>query len=170
MACWHDFALPDGWLVAGAVVQTVWNDAFNLPPDHGIDDIDLIYFDPGDLSAEAENTQAERIRACLDKVPIRLDVKNQARVHLWYQAKFGQAIAPYRSSAEAIATFPTTAAAIGIRPTGGNLEFTAPFGFDDLLGLIVRPNKRQVTADVYERKIRRWRKLWPDLRIVGWTD
>lgn len=33
---WPAVALPDCWLVAGAVAQTVWNDAFGLAPDHGL--------------------------------------------------------------------------------------------------------------------------------------
>jgi uncharacterized protein len=47
---WSDIRLPDCWLVAGFLAQTVWNDAFGLPATHGISDIDLVYFDGGDLS------------------------------------------------------------------------------------------------------------------------
>ena len=51
---WADIGLPDCWLAAGAIAQTVWNDAFHLPPSYGISDIDLVYFDPNDLSEQAE--------------------------------------------------------------------------------------------------------------------
>ena len=35
-------ALPDCWIVAGALAQTVWNHRFGLPPTTGIADIDIV--------------------------------------------------------------------------------------------------------------------------------
>jgi hypothetical protein len=46
--------LPDCWLVAGAVAQTVWNDALGRVANAGIKDADIVYFDEDDLSEEAE--------------------------------------------------------------------------------------------------------------------
>ena len=89
-------------------------------------------------------------------------------MHLWYEDRFGCSLEPYASSQEAIDTFPTTAGAIGIRPTGEAIECYASFGFDDLLDLVVRPNKRQVTRAIYDRKVARWKALWPMLEIVDW--
>jgi uncharacterized protein len=99
-----------------------------------------------------------------------LDVKNEARVHVWYRQKFGYAIPPYRSSAAAIATFPTTATSIGVRWRNGQLECCAPFGVGDLFGLIVRPNKVQITPVIYEAKVARWRREWPQLAFLRWDD
>jgi uncharacterized protein len=101
---------------------------------------------------------------------MKLDVKNEARVHLWYQQRFGYAIEPCRSSADAIATFPTTATAVGVRRIHGEFECCAPFGLADLFGLIVRPNKRQITRTIYEAKAERWRSIWPRLRILPWEE
>jgi hypothetical protein len=56
--------------------------------------------------------------------------------HLWYEDRFGYSIKPYLSSAAAIATFPTTATAVGVRRICGKLECCAPFGLDDLFGLL----------------------------------
>jgi hypothetical protein len=119
---WDRIALPEAWLVAGAVAQTVWNHAFGFTPDYGINDIDIIYFDGDDLSENAETRHSDRIRAIFSDVPARIDVKNQARVHIWHEGKFGYPIKPYISVAEAIATFPTTATAIGVRPSGNELD------------------------------------------------
>ena len=60
---WLQIGLPDCWLVAGCLAQTAWNDAFGLPATHGISDIDLVYFDGEDLSAETEAGHAVRLRA-----------------------------------------------------------------------------------------------------------
>ncbi|WHO71981.1 nucleotidyltransferase family protein [Rhizobium sp. BT03] len=165
---WHDIALPDAWLVAGAIAQTVWNHAFAFPLVHGINDIDIVYFDASDLSEEAEADHAARIQVAFSDLPIWIDVKNEARVHLWYEAKFGYPIEPYISTTDAIATFPTTATAVGIRPGDGGLELCAPFGLSDLLGGIVRANTRQITREVYERKVDRWINVWPNLTVVKW--
>ena len=165
---WDEVGLPDGWLVAGAVAQTVWNRLFGLPGVHGIADIDLIYFDASDLSPETEADHAARIAAAFRHLPVGLDVKNQARVHLWYEARFGYPIEPYRSARSAIATFPTTATAVGIRPGTEGLELAAPFGLADLLGGIVRPNKTQITREIYAAKVARWLECWPSLTIVDW--
>ncbi|MGV1990112.1 hypothetical protein ACQZ5N_26190, partial [Agrobacterium sp. 22-221-1] len=34
----------------------------------------------------------------------------------------------------------------------------------------VRPNKKQITREIYETKVDRWIKLWPELAIVGWDQ
>jgi uncharacterized protein len=166
----EEIDLPDSWLVAGCVAQTIWNLRCGQPAEFGVKDVDLIYFDEQDLSAETEAYHERRIRDLFRGVPLKLDVKNEARVHLWYKERFGYAIKPYSSSAEAIATFPTTATSVGIRQVLGKFECCAPFGLDDLFSLIVRPNKRQITRAIYEAKIGRWRSIWPDLTYLPWDE
>jgi hypothetical protein len=161
-------ALPDCWLVAGALAQTVWNDVHGLAPDHGLSDIDLVYFDECDLSETGEAEEVNRLRHLFGALPVKLDIKNEARVHLWYETKFGSAIAPYTSTTHAIASFPTTATAIGVQPASSGLVISAPFGLSDLFDLIVRPNKAQITRSIYEAKAARWRVLWPRLTIIDW--
>ena len=165
---WGRLHLPDCWLVAGCVAQTVWNHRFGLPAQNGISDIDLVYFDPDDLSAASEQDHASRLHRQFPGLGAWLDVKNEARVHLWYEAKFGFAIPPYRSVADAIDTFPTTATTIGLRPGPGRAEVYATFGLEDLLAGVVRPNKRLITRDIYEAKVARWVGLWPRLKVVAW--
>ena len=111
-----------------------------------------------------------RIRLFDPSAHPRFDVKNQARVHLWYETRFGKPTGAYRSSENAIDTFPTTVGSVGVRPQDGSLEAYTTFGFDDLLSLVVRPNKRLVTPDVYAAKVTRWKALWPKLSIVEWDD
>ena len=167
---WDKVALPNCWIVAGAVVQSYWNAVHGYSPVYGIRDIDLIYFDPDDLSESAESGHRTRIAALFGNVTHRFDVKNEARVHLWYEGKFGYPIAPYESSESAIDTFPTTAGCIGVRPARAGLESYASFGFGDLLDLVVRPNKRQITRRIYDKKASRWQELWPQLKIIEWDD
>jgi hypothetical protein len=163
-------ALPDAWLVAGCLAQTVWNVAAGLAAEGGIKDIDLVYHDPDDLTEDGERAQAARLRGIFADIPVALDVKNQARVHQWYGSKFGRVIDPYASTAAAIATYPATATALGVRPAAEALGICAPFGLGDLFAGVVRPNKVLVSREVYEAKAARWRAAWPSLRIVGWDD
>jgi hypothetical protein len=162
--------LPDSWIVAGCIAQTVWNAACGRPAGFGIKDVDLVYFDPADLSAEAEADHERRLADLFRELPIKLDAKNQARVHLWYESAFGYPIPPYRSTADAIASFPTTATAVGVRLAGDKLECCAPFGLDDLFASRVRPNKCQVTRAIYAAKVERWRSIWPQLKFLAWDD
>ena len=154
--------------MAGVLAQTVWNDAFGLPSTHGISDIDLVYFDGDDLSEEAEARHSTRIRDVFSDLGLWCDVKNEARVHLWYAEKFGETIAPYVSTADAITTFPTAATAVGIQPHPNGLHVFASYGLSDLFGLIVRPNKKQIAQPIYEARVRKWLAKWPHLRVVPW--
>ena len=47
--------LPGWYLVAGCIYQTVWNAVTGQPPEAGILDYDLAYFDDADLSWDAED-------------------------------------------------------------------------------------------------------------------
>lgn len=67
-------------------------------------------------------------------------------------------------------TFPTTAGSIGVRANGQALEAFAPFGFDDLMNLIIRPNKRQITRSIYEEKVACWKRIWPRVKYLEWGD
>ena len=165
---WSAIALPDGWLVAGALAQTVWNSLFGFAPEHGLKDVDIVHFDGADLSEAGEKRHEERVRDQFAGGAARIDVKNEARVHLWYEAKFGSPLPPYRSSTHAIETFPTTATAVGVQLGPSGLSVYAPCGLSDLFSATVRPNKVQITRQIYEAKVARWRKLWPRLTILDW--
>jgi len=167
---WTELALPNCWVVAGAVFQTFWNSAYGYSPLHGIDDIDLVYFDPDDLSEDTENNHSIRINSYYEDLGIKIDVKNEARVHLWYENRFGYTIDAYTSAESAIETFPTTAGAVAVRPNGQGLEAFAPFGFDDLMNLVIRPNKRQITRKIYVDKVARWQPNWPQVKFLSWEE
>lgn len=104
-------------------------------------------------------------------IAIPIEVTNEARVHLWYEQHFGYGIHPYRSVEEAIGSWPTTATSVGVRYDEiGAFVVRAPYGLDDLFGLIVRPNTRQITKDIYLAKTRRWLDAWPKLTVIPWDS
>lgn len=164
--------LPNAYLVAGCVSQTIWNITLGRAPNENLSDIDIIYFDDIDLSGASEELHENRLRALFENVlaphNLQLDVKNEARVHLWYRSKFGFDIPPYTSAHQAIQCFHSTAACIGVRTENGAFDYYAPYGTNDLFALTARANKTQITQDVYEAKTARWSKAWPELTIIPW--
>ncbi|MUT64718.1 nucleotidyltransferase family protein [Paenibacillus sp. NEAU-GSW1] len=154
---------------AGCITQTVWNHLTGRPLTYGISDIDLVYFDAANLSFEEEDKWIKKASLSFNDIPFPVDVKNQARVHLWYESKFGIKLNPYRSLEEAISTWPTTATALGARvEQNGDYRIYAPFGLEDLFTLTLRPNKKLITEDVYDQKVEKWRSKWPELKVIEW--
>src|SRR6478609_5515788 len=76
-------ALPDAWLVSGCLVQTVWNVLTGRAVDYGINDYDVFYFDP-DTSWEAEEAVIRDVHDAFANLGVTVEIRNQARVHLWY--------------------------------------------------------------------------------------
>ena len=151
------------------MAQTVWNAAHGKAPDADVADYDIVYFDSSDLSESSEDAAVRRAMKVMADLAIDLDVKNQARVHRWYRQHFGYGIEPYTSTEDAIRTWPTTATAVGVRLAHGVPVVFAPFGLDDLLGRIVRPNRVQITEEIYRRKVVRWIRHWPNLTVLPWA-
>jgi uncharacterized protein len=98
--------LPDWLVFSGAVYQPVLNHLTGRPFDYGIKDYDLAYFDASNLSYEAEAAVIHQVKAAFDE-PLRsmVEVRNQARVHLWFEAKFGEPYTPLSCTAEALERF-----------------------------------------------------------------
>ena len=113
----RSLALPDWLIASGAVYQSIWNALIGRPCGYGLKDIDLIYFDDSDLSWGAEDNCIRKADAAFRAVNLGVPVetRNQARVHLWFEDKFGVPYAPLTSSAESLSRYESTASAIGIR-------------------------------------------------------
>ncbi|WP_219417938.1 nucleotidyltransferase family protein [Pseudonocardia nigra] len=164
-------AVPDWWLTAGAVFQTVWNVLDGRPPGTGIKDYDLFYYDARNLSYEAEDAVIRKAAALFGDLDADVEVRNEARVHLWYEQRFGVPAIAFRSATDAIDHFASTTCCFGLRRERTNELVTyAPHGYDDLFAKRVRPNPRLAPRGVYEAKARRWRGEWPDLVVDPWPE
>jgi hypothetical protein len=163
--------LAEWWLTAGVLFQSVWNALTERPPGTGIRDADFFYFDP-DISWAAEDTVIRHGADLFADLPIPVEIRNQARVHLWYADRFGASAAPpFRSAREPIATFAAVCCCYGIRvDTDGRPEVCAPHGYDDLFALLVRPNAGHAPRHIYEAKAARWQENWPELRVLPWEE
>ena len=164
-------ALPDCYLVSGCLFQSVWNALTDRPPTHGILDYDVFYCDRTDLSCDAEDAVIRRCDAATADLGVQVQVRNQARVHLWYPHKHGVPCPPLVSSRAAIDTFLSRSSCFGIRAaTDGALDVYAPFGYDDVFAMVVRPNPVRRRPSVYHEKVRRWQQAWPELTVLPWPE
>lgn len=161
--------LPDWLIVSGALYNTVWNSLTGKPSGHGIKDIDLFYCDGSDLSYEAEDDIIRLAAARFERLPLPVEVRNQARVHLWYPDRFGRTCPAYRSSAEALGYFASRTHAVGVRLTSAdNLEIVAPFGLDDIFSFRITPNKVMDNRETHGAKGERAMRLWPQITVEPW--
>ncbi|MBN1301892.1 MAG: nucleotidyltransferase family protein [Melioribacteraceae bacterium] len=165
-----ELKLPGWHVAAGCIAQTVWNYLHGYEFLKNINDIDFIYFDDSDLSLEAEDRIISIVKSFYKNSPVHIDVKNQARVHIWYEEHFGYKIKPYRNIFEAVDTFPTTATCVALADKNGTIDIYAPYGLNDMFNMIVRPNKKQITEEIYNKKTERWKNAWQLLTIIPWND
>ena len=157
--------LTDTWLVSGSLFQTVWNIRTGSDVQHGIRDYDIFYFDP-DTSYAAEDAVIRRVQESCADIRAVIEVRNQARVHLWYVEKFGAPYPPLTRASDGIDRFLMDCAQVGIRNRGGGYELYAPKGLSDVADMIVRPNRTaNFQTDRYDEKVARWKALWPELKV-----
>jgi uncharacterized protein len=159
---------PSGaFVAAGAVRDTVWDVLTGRASTGPHADVDVVYWDATERE-EGARTHEARLRAA--KPDVEWEVTNQAYVHDWHWRARGQRVAPHRSVAEGLATWPETATAVGIRiGEGGGLDLLAPFGLEDLFELRLRHNPAQSGPEIFNQRVqtKRWLSRWPELRLVS---
>ncbi|HRD28576.1 MAG TPA: nucleotidyltransferase family protein [Caulobacter sp.] len=163
----RDLDLPDWLIVSGAVYQRVWNHLTGREPDYGVRDYDVVYFDP-DTSWDAEDVFIRRA-AALFPAPLNdlVEVRNQARVHLWFEDHFGEPYEPLSSSAEALSRFVAPAFGVGVRlESDDSLTIRAPFGLEDLFAMTLRPNPNRPLARGWTKTTASARARWPEVTVV----
>jgi uncharacterized protein len=165
LAAMRTFDAPDLWLVSGVLFQTVWNVLEERSRGHGILDYDLFYFDP-DTSEEAEDRWIKRASMHFAFAPRDIQLRNQARVHLWYPKKFAIPYPQLHCSCDGIMQFLMPACMVGINARG---EIFAPLGLDDIFDRIIRPNPlwQGPPRAEFARKAERYRRDWPSVRMAA---
>lgn len=155
--------LPDWWVCAGFVRSKIWDVLHGFAERTPLPDVDVVYFDPGNLDEAAEKELERKLYAIRPNVP--WSVKNEARMHMINQ------MPPFISSTDAIANFTETATALGLTlDEQDRVRLTAPHGIEDAVNLVVRPTPYYMQspdrARIYEKRVskKRWSETWP--RVV----
>ena len=158
--------LPDWRLFSGAVYQTVWNAVTGRDPAYGLKDFDIGYFDP-DTSWDAEDVFIQRTARAFDE-PLRsaVEVRNQARVHLWFHHKFGEPYEALTGTDEALSRFVAPAFGVGVRlEDDDRITVAAPFGLEDMFAMVIRPNPNRPLARGWDRVVESATNRWPELKV-----
>jgi hypothetical protein len=162
--------LPEGLLVAGALYNLAWNRLTGRPGLADVADIDVFYFDDSDLGYEAEDTVIRRLAARFQHLPLPVQVRNQARVHLWFEQKFGAPFTPLRSAAEMLGRYASKTHAVGARLLDDEIQLIAPFGLDDLFSFRIAPNYVLDIGATHQAKGARAKAIWPQLTVEPWQE
>ena len=162
----RDLNLPDWYIGAGAIRNTVWNHLHSksgIPP---IGDIDLIYYDGKDIAGKKEK-EAEKILHKSMSL-FKWEVVNQATAH-----RFNKGRAKASSSCNAISHWIETPTCVGVRlEKDDSFTICAPHGLEDLFNLIVRPTTiASQNLLRYNKRIKEnnWIKNWPKLKITSFS-
>ncbi|MBA1155820.1 nucleotidyltransferase family protein [Microvirga mediterraneensis] len=162
----ESLGLPDGWIGAGFIRNTVWDVLHGRAVDMScLNDVDVVFLDPTDVSKERDASLEAQLRILVPDMTWQ--VRNQARMH------HANGDAPYRNTCDAIACWPETATAIAARSVGGKVEIMAPHGIQDLLNLIVRPTPAfEHKMGVYRKRVasKNWPARWPKLTMLMTWD
>lgn len=150
-------------LTAGCLFQAVWNQQSHRPPAWGVKDYDVFYFD-SDVSWEAEDEVIHRAQRLFQDLGVNVEMKNQARVHLWYSQRFGKHYPKLQSARDGIDRYLVAGTCIGLDIETG--EVYAPFGLADIEQGMLRINPNNSQPDLFDHKAKSYQARWPWLRII----
>ncbi|EEA94998.1 nucleotidyltransferase family protein [Pseudovibrio sp. JE062] len=165
----RDAGLPDAWLASGAIYQSVWNALTGRDAGHGIKDYDLIYHDDSDTSYEAEDRVIKQLTKACEPLGLPVEIRNQARVHLWFPKHFGMDYPKLGCSLESLLYYASTTHSVAARlHEDDRLQIEAPFGLEPIFQMQMLPNKVLPNQQTFTQKATRLTKHWPELTIVPW--
>jgi uncharacterized protein len=151
-------------LTAGCLFQAVWNHQSNLPAEQGVKDYDVFYFDT-DLSYEAEDRVIRSAERLFQDLGVNVEVKNQARVHLWYGERFGRPYPQLHTAKQGVDRYLVAGTCIGLEIETG--EVYAPYGVEDVAQGVLRINPYHPEPELFAAKAKSYQARWPWLKIVA---
>ncbi|WP_285422151.1 nucleotidyltransferase family protein [Pseudomonas sp. efr-133-TYG-23] len=159
-----DLGVAQCMLTAGCLFQAVWNHQANRPADQGVKDYDVFYFDP-DLSYEAEDRVIRAAQGLFKDLEVNVEVRNQARVHLWYGQRFGRPYPQLHSARDGVDRYLVAGTCIALEVATG--ELYAPYGLQDVAEGVLRINPLHTEPALFAQKALSYQTRWPWLRIVA---
>lgn len=156
--------IPQCYLVAGCLFQATWNAVSGQHASVGVSDYDVFYHDARDLSWEAEDVVVRRVNRLAFDLNVTVDVKNQARVHVWYEQRFGYPCPQLQSAQDGIDRYLVRCTCVGVNVRSG--ELYAPDGLEDLAAGRLRMNPKNPIRSLYRAKAESYRARWPWLQVL----
>lgn len=164
--------LPNSYIAAGSIFQTIWNYYDRKELNFGVKDIDVIYFNNKDLSVERDLEYYNIINKYVKSKGFNyeIDVSNEARMHLWkMEHGQGEKVEPYKNSEDAMSKWIATVHAIGITKEDNQIKVYAPYGLSDIFSKTIRPIKHDGNSkELYDKKVVGWSERFNNLTIIEW--
>jgi hypothetical protein len=154
--------MPEAYIAAGFVRNRIWDHLYDQSNLYSDLDIDVIYFDGINISADIDYQLEKKLTEAFDAP---WQVRNQARMHIFGGHK------PFSSLEHALKHWAETATTVGVRlDSSDKLQFIAPFGFTDLFThtLRITPIMKRCDLEGFHNRIvkKNWCERWPGLTIV----
>ena len=159
-----DLGVDQCMLTAGCLFQAVWNHQSNRPVAQDVKDYDVFYFDT-DLSYEAEDRVIRAAERLFEDLGVNVEVKNQARVHLWYGERFGRPYPQLHTARQGVDRYLVAGTCIGLEIETG--EVYAPYGLEDVAQGVLRINPYHPAPELFAAKAKSYQARWPWLKIVA---
>ncbi|ANF87267.1 nucleotidyltransferase family protein [Pseudomonas sp. M5A4_2d] len=159
-----DLGVDQCMLTAGCLFQAVWNHQSNRPVAQDVKDYDVFYFDT-DLSYEAEDRVIRAAERLFQDLGVNVEVKNQARVHLWYGERFGRPYPQLHTARQGVDRYLVAGTCIGLEIATG--EVYAPYGLADVEQGVLRINPQHREPELFAQKALSYQARWPWLKIVA---
>jgi hypothetical protein len=167
LAAVRSVELPEGAIGAGAVRAAVWNHLHGFSEAPALRDVDVVYFDPRDLSKARDDAYLAQLQALAPEFP--WEITNQAAVHQWLTDGSGRPLEQFRSLEQGVATWPETATSVAVRLNpDDSIGVIAPLGLEDLFDMVIRRNPARASVETFRERIaqKRYTERWPKVRIV----
>lgn len=156
----RELNLPESCIAAGYVRNRVWDALHGYEHETPLNDMDVIYYDPTDISEERDRLLSLTLNMKDKKEG--WSVKNQARMHLRNE------VPPYESTSDAMSCWPETATAVGLYLDElDHIHVISPYGLDDLFQLKVRQSPRYFDTAHFMKRVteKQWLTHWPNLTL-----
>ncbi len=163
-AC-RELGLPNFYIAGGAITQIIWNSIECKPLLEQVKDFDVVYFDTTNITTEDEFKNRIRLRVSHN---VDIDVKNQAIIHERYSEKFGCSIQAYERVEQGIESW-LSAFAIGFTfDSSSKIKLFAPYGVEDAFSMLIKPNKRAMTEENYNKMTAGYQARWQQVKVLAW--
>jgi hypothetical protein len=157
--------LPQGFLTAGSLFQATWNRRFRQAAGLGREGLRRLLL-RRHRSLVGRRRRRDPARAGGGGgLGATVEVKNQARVHLWYEARFKSPYPQLRSARDGIDRYLIACTRVGIDLADRTLY--APDGLDDLAAGILRMNPLLPMRELFLKKAGDYQARWPWLQVIA---
>ena len=158
----RELGLPDWAIGAGFIRNAVWDHLHGFDMITPLADIDVLYFEPGDLSKERELDIEATLKAISPDRP--WSVRNQARMHLRNND------APYASTEDALRYWLETPTCVAARlETDNSLTLFSPYGLSDLMEMrasLTKHGETRIEQYKARMKEKNWPSIWPKVVVT----